>query len=108
MDRNTIYRALIDWECYKDEPDNGELRKFRKQDAAKRQRERSISYKEDAYKIVPVDRDKMIRLITQDFTIPQIAQEFPEYSYEQIYDTMLCDYEFNPLYRKHGQLKIKK
>jgi hypothetical protein len=25
-----------------------------------------------------------------------------------VYDTILCDDEFNPLYRKHGQLKAKK
>lgn len=108
VDRNTVYRALIDWECYRDEPDNGELRKYRKAEASKRQRERSMSYKEDAYKVVPVDRDKMINLLEKDLTIPQISEEFPEFSYEQIYDTILCDYEFNPLYRKHGQLKIKK
>lgn len=44
----------------------------------------------------------------QDFTIPQIAEKMPEYSYEQIYDTILCDSEFNSLYRCHGQLKLIK
>lgn len=47
-------------------------------------------------------------LIKQDLTIPQIAEKLPKYTYEQIYDTILCDLEFNTLYRKHGQLKIKK
>lgn len=108
VDRNTIYRALIDWGCYEGEPDNGELRKFRKKDAEKRRREKFSSYKEDAYKVVPVERDKMLNLIKQNLTLPAIAERFPEYSYEQIYDTVLCDYEFNPLYRKYGQSKITK
>ena len=65
-------------------------------------------YKEDNYKIVKLDRDKCRDLIERDFTIPQIANEFAEYTYEQVYDTILCDEEFNLLYRKHGQLKVKK
>lgn len=65
-------------------------------------------YKEDNYKIVKLDRDKCRDLIERDFTIPQIANEFAEYTYEQVYDTTLCDEEFNLLYRKHGQLKVKK
>lgn len=65
-------------------------------------------YKEDNYKIVKLDRDKCRDLIERDFTILQIANEFAEYTYEQVYDTILCDEEFNLLYRKHGQLKVKK
>lgn len=108
VDRNTIYRALIDWECYKDEPGNGELRKFRKKENASRRREKMMTYKDETYKVVNVDREKMQNIILQDLTIPQIADRFPEYSYEQIYDTILCDHEFNNLYRKHGQLKLTK
>lgn len=108
VDRNTIYRALIDWGCYKDEPDEGELRKFRKRESEKRRKIKIASYKDEAYKVIPIDRDKLKGLIMQDLTIPQISDLFEEYSYEQIYDTILCDDEFNPLYRKHGQLKIKK
>ena len=47
-------------------------------------------------------------LILEDLTIPQIAERLPQYSYEQIYDTILCDQEFNNLYRRHGQKKIRK
>lgn len=108
VDRNTIYRALIDWGCYKDEPDGGELRKYRKQEADKRGRDKAASYKDEPYKVVPVERDKMRGLILENLTIPQIADRFPELSYEQVYDTILCDCEFNQLYRKHGQLKLKK
>lgn len=67
-----------------------------------------MSYKEEGWKCVSVDRDKMNKLILQDLSVPQIAEQFPEYTYEQIYDTILCDYEFNSLYRKHGQLKLTK
>lgn len=58
--------------------------------------------------IVELDRQKTLSLISADLTIPQIADAMPEYTYEQIYDTILCDYEYNTLYRKHGHLKAKK
>ena len=58
--------------------------------------------------IVGLDREKTLALIAADMTIPQIADAMPEYTYEQIYDTILCDSEYNALYRKHGQLKVKK
>lgn len=58
--------------------------------------------------IVEFDRAKMRSLIEADLTIPQIAETMPEYTYEQIYDTILCDSEYNALYRRHGQLKVKK
>ena len=32
----------------------------------------------------------------------------PDNTYEEIYDTILCDDEFNALYRQHGQKKVKK
>lgn len=71
-------------------------------------RDRSQKYKDGAYKVVPLDRDETLRLIAEDKTIPQIAEQFPQYSYEQVYDTILCDEEFNTEYRKHGQLKVKR
>ena len=52
--------------------------------------------------------NKVRKMIEADMTIPQIVDELPEFTYEQIYDTILCDSEFNGLYRKHGQLKVKK
>ena len=47
-------------------------------------------------------------MILADLTINQIAEALPAFTYEQIYDTILCDYEFKPLYRQHGQIKAKK
>ena len=55
-----------------------------------------------------IDMDKLTMLIKADLTIPQIADNFPEYTYEQVYGTILSDRTLNPLYRKHGQKKVKK
>lgn len=55
-------------------------------------------------------KKKVKHMKKQDFIkkFPDVkVQQFPEYFYEQIYDTILCDIEFNPLYRIHGQLKLK-
>lgn len=60
------------------------------------------------YKIVPLDREKTLGLIKEDLTIPQIAEQFKEYTYEQVYDTIFCDEEFHKLYRQHAQLKLVK
>ena len=109
VDRNTIARFLVRAGAYDINPDNAELRKLKLQADKEKNRQRNIlSYKEDGWKCVNIDRDKTVELIMQDFTIPQIAEKMPEYSYEQIYDTILCDSEFNSLYRKHGQLKLIK
>ena len=39
---------------------------------------------------------------------PKIAEQFPEYTYEQVYDTFMTDPEFNSLYRQFGQKKCVK
>ena len=51
---------------------------------------------------------RMKEHILRGETIPQIAEQMSQYSYEQVYDTILCDPEFNELYRRHGQTKVKK
>lgn len=109
VDRNTMARFLVRADAYNIDPDNAELRKLKLQADKEKNRQRNLlSYKEDGWKCVNIDRDKTVELIVQDLTIPQIAERMPEYSYEQIYDTILCDSEFNNLYRKHGQLKLVK
>lgn len=100
VDRATIDRALGRWGVVQTKS------YIKAGEAAKKQINQL--YKEGKYKIVKLDRDKSRDLIERDFTIPQIANEFPEYTYEQVYDTILCDEELNPLYRKHGQLKVRK
>jgi DNA invertase Pin-like site-specific DNA recombinase len=101
IDRNTLDRWLHRWGVRK----SPWIERQEKRDKANA---KSL-YKENGYKIIDnIDRDKLTRLIVLDLTIPQISEQFPEYTYEQMYDTILCDDEFNPLYRKHGQLKVKK
>lgn len=94
VDRNTISRTLARWGITE------------KKDWQKKQR--NETYKDEPYKVVNLDMEKCIRLISDDKTIPEIAEQFAEYSYEQVYDTILCNRELNNLYRKHGQLKLKK
>lgn len=94
VDRNTISRTLARWGITE------------KKDWQKKRR--NETYKDEPYKVVNLDMQKCIQLISEDKTIPEIAERFPEYSYEQVYDTILCNQELNNLYRKHGQLKLKK
>lgn len=105
VDRNTVDRWLTIWKVKSG-------RNFAKEEENRRKREiahRKTLYKEDdEYMVVELPRNVIKELIEQDLTIPQIAEKLPQYSYEQIYDTILCDLEYNNLYRKHGQLKIKK
>lgn len=100
VDRNTLSRTLGSWGVI-------ETKEWFKNEREIR-REQSRRYKDEPYKVVELNRDKCRELIMKDYTIPEIAEHFPGYSYEQVYDTILCDEEFNPLYREHGQIKIKK
>lgn len=104
-DRNTVNRLVFRWGY-------GENWKYKtwspKNEQTYRDAHRKPTYKEGDYAIVALDRDKTLNLINADLTIPQIAEAMTEYTYEQVYDTILCNAEFNTLYRKHGQLKIKK
>ena len=100
VDRNTLSRTLGRWGVMKTKEWVKNEREIR--------REQSRRYKDEPYKIVELNRDICRELILNDYTIPEIAESFPGYSYEQVYDTILCDAEFNPLYREHGQIKIKK
>ena len=100
VDRNTLSRTLGRWGVMKTKEWVKNEREIR--------REQSRRYKDEPYKVVELNRDICRELILNDYTIPEIAESFPGYSYEQVYDTILCDAEFNPLYREHGQIKMKK
>ncbi len=104
-DRNTVSRLVQRWGY-------GEMWRYKsewtKSETKKRGRERKPTYKDGDYMIVELDRQKTLSLISAGLTIPQLADAMPEFTYEQIYDTILCDSEYNALYRKHGQLKVKK
>lgn len=100
VDRNTITRWLHRWGI----KHSKYIEKLDKQDNA-----RPTTYKDGNYEIVQdIDKAKLRQLIECDLIIPQIAEQFPQYTYDQVYDTIYCDRILNPLYRKHGQLKIKK
>lgn len=105
VDRNTVDRWLTLWKVKSG-------RNFDKEEKLRRKREiahrKSLYKDDDEYMVVELPRNVIKEMIEQDLTIPQIAEKLPQYSYEQIYDTILCDMEYNNLYRKHGQLKIKK
>ncbi len=103
IDRNTLIRWLHRWGV-KHSP---YIEKQEKQ----RELNRLNKYKEGDYCVIELtdkQRDEWRKKIECDLTIPQISETMKEYTYEQVYDTILCDAEFNPLYRKHGQLKVKK
>lgn len=103
VDRNTISRYLVKWGVHAPELNAGS-----KAYLAKKRAENLMKYKDEPLKSVPVDPDKMMALIEKDLIIPEIAKEFPQYTYEQIYDTILTDPDFNAAYRRHGQLKVRK
>lgn len=69
---------------------------------------RKPTYKDGDYKIVQLDRARTRELIERGCSIPQIAAEMPQFTYEQVYDAILCDGEFNPLYREHAQKLLVK
>lgn len=103
-DRNTASRLVSRWGFGKDWKFKSD---WASAENAARHRSRASTYKDEPYRIVTFpDRDKVRRMIEADMTLPQIAVEMPEYTYEQVYDTILCDGEFNALYRRHGQLKL--
>ncbi|WP_428041338.1 recombinase family protein [Candidatus Avelusimicrobium fimicolum] len=53
------------------------------------------------------DKRKWLEKIDSGKTIPEIADEFSNFTYDQIYDTIYCDAEMNRLYRSRGQKRIK-
>lgn len=102
-DRNTVPRLIDRWGLgskwnYKSSWVENEKKS--------RHRTRKPTYKDYDYCIVELPRAQVLRYIEAGLTIPQIAENLPTFTYEQIYDTILCDAQFNELYRKNGQLKL--
>lgn len=114
VDRNTLYRYLIEWGCYDSvDADGGAKRRAWLEDQAAKQAARHQSqyreqYKETPLQIMDLDREKMLKLIQAGLILPDIAKQFPEFTYEQVYDTVLADRQFNTEYRKFGQKKCTK
>ena len=114
VDRNTLYRYLIEWGCYDSvDADGGAKRRAWLEDqaaklAARHQSQYREQYKETPLQIVELDREKMLKLIQAGLILPDIAKQFPDFTYEQVYDTVLADRQFNTEYRKFGQKKCTK
>lgn len=114
VDRNTLYRYLIEWGCYDSvDADGGAKRRAWLEDqaaklAARHQSQYREQYKETPLQIVELDREKMLKLIQAGLILPDIAKQFPDLTYEQVYDTVLADRQFNTEYRKFGQKKCTK
>lgn len=99
-DRNTVQRLIFRWKL--------KGGSFKGIDTDKERKEsREERYKDEKYKCVSLDRPVVMELIRQDLTLPEITERLGAYTYEQVYDTFMCDYEYNTEYRKHGMLKCK-
>ncbi len=99
-DRSTVQRLIFRWKL--------KGGSFSGIDYTKENRERrQEQYKDEKYKCVNLDRPVVLDLIRQDLTLPEIADRLGIYTYEQVYDTFMCDYEYNTEYRKHGMKKVK-
>lgn len=114
VDRNTLYRYLIEWGCYDSvDADGGAKRRAWLEESMKKLNDKHREqyreqYKETPLQIVDLDREKMMKLIQTNLILPDIAKQFPELTYEQVYDTVLADRQFNTEYRKYGQKKCAK
>ena len=100
IDRETLNRWLHRWGI-----------KYSARIERQEKNEKQNKYKDGDYKVINLTDDMRYELkkrIECDMTIPQIWETMKEYTYEQLYDTILCDSELNPLYRKHGQNKVVK
>lgn len=104
VNRNSVFRILDELGLKKYDF----LQKERESKHQRRRTEIETKYKDTDYCVMNIDRDTMTQLIMQDLTIPEIHSQLKNYTYEQIYDTILVDYKYNKLYRQHGQKKIKK
>lgn len=72
-------------------------------------------YKKHAWKDTPFEnielteeeKKKWLAKIDSGKTIPEIASDFSDLTYDQVYDTIYCDVDMNRLYRQRGQKRIK-
>jgi len=103
--KNSLRRWCKSWGCELTKHDEK-----KRVEAARRRREllREIKYKEKDFCVIDLPRDQVRKMIEEDMTIPQIHEQLPQFTYEQIYDSILYDVEFNSLYRQHAQKKLKK
>lgn len=105
VNKDSVRRWCKSWGCELTQYDEK-----KRLEAARRRREllKQIKYKENDFCVVDLPRDQVRELILADKTIPQIHEQLQQFTYEQIYDSILNDVEFNNLYRQHAQKILKK
>lgn len=111
VDRNTLYRKmLMCWGYYDGQPDAEERKakwtamENRQVEAAKEKRLLDSMYGDP----VPFDEERLLAYIRADLTVPEIARHYPDYTYDQVYDTISLVPKFEKEYRKHGHLIARK
>lgn len=105
VNKDSVRRWCKSWGCELTQYDEK-----KRLEAARRRREllKQIKYKENDFCVVDLPRDQVREMIEADKTIPQIHEQLQQFTYEQIYDSILNDVEFNNLYRQHAQKTLKK
>lgn len=105
VDRNTVSRALMRWRVKCDEK---AYQEFKRKEQIRREENRKCSYKDEPYCVVELPREEVLEHIRNGLTIPEIHNKLPMFTYEQVYDTILLDMQYNSLYRLNGQKRAKK
>ena len=105
VNKDSVRRWCKSWGCELTQYDEK-----KRLEAARRRREllKQIKYKENDFCVVDLPREKVREMIEAGKTIPQIHEQLQQFTYEQIYDSILNDVEFNNLYRQHAQKILKK
>lgn len=105
VNKDSMRRWCKSWGCELTQYDEK-----KRLEAARRRREllKQVKYKENDFCVVELPREQVREMIEADKTIPQIHEQLQQFTYEQIYDSILNDVEFNSLYRQHAQKILKK
>lgn len=102
--RDTIRDYLISWGEYKGKIENIQEKREEEWEARKEKRRKNFAgAKWDNPRLSELPEERLKALILEDKTIPAIAQEFSDYTYEEVYERINMDRELNLLYRSHGQ-----
>lgn len=103
--RNTISHRLIDWGLITDPKLLKTYENWKKKINANGEKAYWKNNKEELDIVIFSDdeKEKIRTYIEADFTIPEIHAKLNKYTYEQMYDTIYNDIEFNSLYRQHAQ-----
>jgi DNA invertase Pin-like site-specific DNA recombinase len=105
VSKNAVYYSLARWRV---KFDDAAAKRFYDNERKKNKRYRDAVGLRDHLQEVELPWEHVKELILQDKTIPEIHQHMPQYTYDQVYDSILCNDEMNILYRQHGQLRVKK